>query len=156
MLDFIFKRVSICNHTSISFYFGITVSAHQPICNRGSWVLCGLMVEVLSKCSKTSRGNTMVCNYFWTGSNREWCIWMFSFLVKTSFHTNLMLIDMLCLIIILQKKHCGLEISFASTLLLLPYCIILGAVLLQWCWCEKIIYIKLLEMKYIPRMKTQN
>lgn len=81
LLYFIFKKkIGICHDISIFFYSGIAVSAHQPICNRGSWVSCGLMAEVLSKSSKNSRGNITVCNYFWTGSLKEWCIWMLPFL----------------------------------------------------------------------------
>lgn len=60
-------------------FFWIIVSAHQPICSRGSSVLCDLMVEVLSKSSKNSKGNIMVCNYFWIGTIKDWYIWMLPF-----------------------------------------------------------------------------
>lgn len=76
------KGFNICNHISLLAFLGffwIVVSAHQPICSRGSSVLCGLMVEVLSKSSKNSKGNIMVCNYFLIGTVEDWYIWMLSF-----------------------------------------------------------------------------
>lgn len=69
-------------------FFKIAVSAHQPIYSRDSWVLCGLMVEVLSKSSKNSKGNIMVCNCFWTGNIKEWCIWMLPFSLFLLNHLN--------------------------------------------------------------------
>lgn len=102
------------------------------------------MVEVLSKSSKNSRGNTMVCNYFLTGSTREWCVSVlpFSLLLLKPLNKNAFFLykfDINQYAIIGYKffrKRTSLETNFASTLLLLPYHIILFHQ--EQCFCSDV------------------